>query len=362
MKVLIITGSYPPDKCGVGDYTAHLANALVSKKNIEVNVLTGTGAIALVDEDSQVRILHKVSNWRNRNLLDIWRAVKEIHPDIVHIQYPTQGYAGRPPRLLPLILKVMGMPIVQTWHEYFHGSGVSWPNLMGCDALIYARPDFLQKIPCWIRACLFSTPMFYVPNASTIPVVSLNKEQANNIKQELSSGHPIVCFFGFAHINKGIEYLFEIADPQKHHLVLICDLNDNDCYQANILRLINQKSWAGKVTVTGFQSAQRVGEILAVADAVVFPFPDGAGEWNTSLKAAEAAGVFSLATTKNTLMLGYHEKTNTYFSGCDQILDLQNALNKYLGVRSQALTVNEWERIALTHVQIYEQLIKIKRR
>jgi len=87
-----------------------------------------------------------------------------------------------------------------------------------------------------------------------------------------------------------MDRLFEIADPAKHHLVLICDLRETDPYQANILRLANQTPWAGKVTVTGFQSAQRVGEILAAADAILFPFPAGAGEWNTSLIALRPLG------------------------------------------------------------------------
>lgn len=356
VKVLIITGSYPPDKCGVGDYTSRLANALASRQHIEVGVLTGIGPANTI-EDSQTRLFRTVTHWRNRNLLEVWHVVSKFRPDVVHVQYPTRGYAGRPPRLLPAFLKLLGLPVVQTWHEYYHESGVSWPNLLACDALIYARPDFPQKLPRWVKRYLSNTPVVYVPNASTIPVISLSAEQTGNIKQALSGGQPIVCFFGFAHINKGVERLFEIADPEKHHLVLICDLNETDPYQAHILRLINQEQWIGKVTVTGFQPAQRVGEILAVADAVVFPFPGGAGEWNTSLKAAEAAGTFSLATTQDSKLFGYHEDKNTFFSGCDQVMDLRNALSKYLGRRNRSLAKDEWEECAMAHEKIYGRLL-----
>lgn len=356
VKVLIITGSYPPDKCGVGDYTSRLANALSSRHKVEIGILTGTGSAGAI-EDTQVKVFRTITKWKNRNLSEVRRAISEFHPDVVHIQYPTQGYGGRPPKLLPVLLKLMGLPVIQTWHEYFYASGVSWTNLLACDALIYVRPDFPQKIPRWVSRCLSRTHMVYVPNASTIPAVSLNDEQILNIRSNLSGGRPIVCFFGFAHINKGLERLFEIADPAKHHLVLICDLSGNDGYQANILRLANQPPWAGKVTITGFQSSQRVGEILAVADAVVFPFPDGAGEWNTSLKASEAAGAFSLATTRNATLLGYHENINTYFAGCDQTMVMRNALNKYLGRRNRVQIEDEWERVALEHEKIYEQSI-----
>ena len=357
MRVLLITGSYPPDKCGVGDYTFHLANALAARPKVEVGVLTNAGHANAFD-DNLVKVFRTVSGWRNKSLLEVRHVVSDFHPDVVHIQYPTQGYGGCPPQLLPALLRLIGVPVVQTWHEYYHESGVSWSNLLACNALIYVRPDFPQKIPRWITKCLSNIPVVYVPNASTIPVVLLSEEEAGTIRKSLSGGRPIVCFFGFAHVNKGLEHIFEIADPEKHHLVLICDLSSQDAYQTNILRLANQAPWAGKVTVTGFQSSQRVGEILAVADAVVFPFPNGAGEWNTSLKASEAAGAFTLATTKDTTLFGYHENNNTYFAGCDQILDLQNALNKYLGRRNRTQTENEWGRIALAHEQIYEQIVK----
>lgn len=341
----------------MGDYAAQLANALASRHKVEVGVLTGIGSDSII-EKNQVTVFRTVTNWRNNNLGEIRRVVLKFHPDIVHIQYPTQGYKGRPPQLLPLLLRLMGVPVVQTWHEYYYESGVSWINLLACNALIYVRPDFSKKVPRWVTRCLSNTPVVYVPNVSSIPVVSLSEEQAFRIKQNLSGGKPIVCFFGFAHINKGIEHIFKIADPEKHHLVLICDLSNQDSYQSKILSLANQPNWIGKVTITGFQTPQRVGEILGVADAVVFPFPDGAGEWNTSLKASEAAGAFTLATTQDTTLLGYHENKNTYFAGCGQIGDMRNALDTYLGRRIRAQTENEWGKSALAHEQIYEQLIR----
>lgn len=358
MRILIVTGAYPPDKCGVGDYTFHLANALAERPGVEVGVLTSLGHGSLMDS-SRVRVFRAMSSWGIRNALQVKRIVSEFQPDIVHIQYPTQGYNGRLPMLLPFFMRIMGLPVVQTWHEHFMGCDVlGWQNLLACDTLIYIRLDLPQKLPAWVSAWLGKTPLVYVPNASTIPVVSISEERARHIKQELSGGKPIVCFFGFAYPNKGVERLFEIADPAKHHMVLICDLNDKHPYQANILQIANQAPWAGKVTLTGFQSDQRVGEILAVADAVVFPFPGGAGEWNTSLKASGAAGAFSLATTQDTTLLGYHENNNTYFAGCDQIMELRNALNKYLGRRNRAQTENVWEKVALAHEQVYERLIR----
>lgn len=360
MRVLIVTGAYPPDKCGVGDYTFHLAEALATRLDVEVGVLTTT-PFGSPSDSSRVRVFRVMPNWLIRRALQVKCIISEFRPDVVHIQYPTQRYNGRLPQFLPLFVRLMGLNVVQTWHEHFTGCGVlGWQNLLACDTLIHVRPDLQQKLPAWVGTLLGKTPLVYVPNASTIPVASLNEAQGQYIKQELSGGKPIVCYFGFAYPNKGVERLFEIADPTKHHLVLICDLSDKHPYQANIWQIANQAPWAGSVTVTGFQTAQRVGEILAVADAVIFPFPDGAGEWNTSLKAAEGAGVFTMATTQNPNILGYHEERNIYFSGCNQISDMRDALTKYLGSRGEPLVDDDWERIALVHEQIYRTICKAK--
>jgi glycosyltransferase involved in cell wall biosynthesis len=356
MRVLIVTGTYPPDKCGVGDYTYCLANALVVRPGMEVGVLTSTGSEIAADA-SLVTVFRAMPNWLIRNLLQVKQTVSKFRPDIVHIQYPTQRYTGRLPKILPLFARLIGIPVAQTWHEHFNGCvHLGWQNLLACDTLIYVRPDLPQRFPAWVRRLLGKTPVVYVPSASTIPVASLNAEQVQDIKQKLSGGKPIVCFFGFAHQNKGVERLFEIADPAKHHLVLICDLNDHEPYQAKILRIANQAPWAGKVTVTGFQSERRVGEILAAADAVVFPFPGGAGVWNTSLTAAKAAGAFTMATTQDTKLLGYNAQENIYFADCDGIPAMREALSKYLGTRREPLVGNEWDRVAFAHEQKYRKI------
>jgi glycosyltransferase involved in cell wall biosynthesis len=153
-----------------------------------------------------------------------------------------------------------------------------------------------------------------------------------------------------------VERLFEIADPKNHHLVLICDLSAKHPYQAHLLEMASKSPWVGNVTVTGFQSALRVGEILAVADAVIFPFPNGAGGWNTSLKAAEAAGAFTIATTQDSNLWGYNEERNIYFAACDDVLDMREAVSLYLGHRVEPKFGDEWARIASDHERIYRLL------
>ena len=44
MRVMLITGSFPPMHCGVGDYTCKLAAALAERADLCVTVLTSRGA------------------------------------------------------------------------------------------------------------------------------------------------------------------------------------------------------------------------------------------------------------------------------------------------------------------------------
>ncbi len=100
----------------------------------------------------------------------------------------------------------------------------------------------------------------------------------------------LIVYFGFASPAKGIESLFEIADPQRHRLVLICDLSAEDTYQASILSLASRGDWTGKVTVTGYLPPEQAGRLLAAADAVVFPFLNGGGEWELLHPRRRSAG------------------------------------------------------------------------
>ncbi|PPC95362.1 MAG: hypothetical protein CTY33_01050 [Methylotenera sp.] len=357
MKVLVITGSYPPDKCGVGDYTYHLVKSLSALNHLELAILTSTYPADDYHVEN-VRILYNKYGWRLRNLFNTRSLIAEFDPDIVHIQYPTIGYTGVLAKYLPVLCKMMGIKVIQTWHEHYVGCGtIGWPNVMSCDGLIYVRPELPVLLPKWAKFWLKSTPQMYVPNAATICIPSLNEDQIHIIRNRLSASKRIVCFFGFANENKGLENLFNIVNPETQHLVLICDLDVRNLYQEKILNIIKQEKWVNNVTVTGFLPNQEVGEILAASDAIIFPFPDGTGVWNTSLKAAENSGVFTIATTKQLELLGYQKDRNIYYCAYDDINSMVGVLDHYIGNRITPNTSYSWEDVSSSHFQFYQKLL-----
>jgi glycosyltransferase involved in cell wall biosynthesis len=162
-------------------------------------------------------------------------------------------------------------------------------------------------------------------------------------------------FFGFVYPDRGTELLFQIADPGQHHLVFISDLNLADVYQKSILEHAKCDPWAGNVTITGYLPAEEVAQILAAADAVVLPFKDGGGMWNTSIRAAISQGTFVLTTAQE--KHGYDSNDNTYYARPDDIADMQNALRTYMGRRNKTTRIglrDDWDSIAQAHLSLYK--------
>jgi glycosyltransferase involved in cell wall biosynthesis len=98
MKILVVSGEYPPMKGGVGRYTKNLVHALAKKKpDIEVSVATGTDAAAPLTSDPSQDTNNNVITTTiyrgtirkgdKRNSDRILQIVSEIKPDVVNIQY-----------------------------------------------------------------------------------------------------------------------------------------------------------------------------------------------------------------------------------------------------------------------------------
>ena len=65
MKLAMVSGSYPPDVCGAGDYTQRLAEAL-EVRGVSVEVITGT-------------------DWGVKNVPRVQRRIRTLGADLTHI-------------------------------------------------------------------------------------------------------------------------------------------------------------------------------------------------------------------------------------------------------------------------------------
>lgn len=362
MKVLIVTGSYPPDKCGVGDYAANLSKSLTQHTNIEVNVLTSVSQEKYSDAIDNLKVFPVMPSW---GVLELFRVVKLLwrqSPDIVHIQYPTQGYAdGLLPCLIPLIAYLMQKKVVQTWHEIY--ANPYDPRILAQaiipGGLIVVRPEYLKKLKPELQWTIKNKHFKFIRNASTIPSVNLSSSEKIKLKNHYKKIQPrLIVFFGFIYEHKGTDLIFDIADPELDQIVIAGEFDRNNSYHQKILNIANNEQWKDKVSVTGFLEPNEIGSLLSVADAVILPFRVGGGEWNTTIHSAVLQKTFVLTTSESAS--GYDEVTNVYYAKIGDIGEMRQALELYAGKyrkHNDKIDVNEWEHIASEHQAMYQRLI-----
>lgn len=361
MRVLLVTGSFPPMRCGVGDYSQNLAEALAGNREVHVGVLTSISGTSKNKAD-RIEMFPIIKKWGLAETLKVIKVIRHWSPDIVHIQYPTQGYGnGLLPWALPMISFLMRKKVVQTWHEGYSRRNAPKLFLKSIvpSGLIFVRLQYETNLHPHLRWAIWKKAPVFIPNASAIPRVERDERMKDVIKKQyLKKQKRLIVFFGFAYPHKGVELLFEIADPALDQIVIAGEIDENGEYFHEIMRLASAEAWLGKVAITGFLPVADVAELLAVADAVILPFRTGGGEWNTSIHGAVLNGVFVITTSLT--QSGYDKKRNVYFAKVDDIQEMRLALSTYAGRRREYdadIDVDEWRKIAKQHCSLYENLL-----
>lgn len=357
MRVLFVTGSVPPMLCGVGDYTARLADEIAMQGQAVIGILTSAGAARIVSQ--QIDVLPVARTWRVGDGLRLLGEILKWKPDIVHIQYPTLGY-GKSwfPYFLPILLKCVGLPVVQTWHEpptrfrFF-------PNALTKDTLIGVEPNFLQRIRRRYAWLVRRKTTHFIPIGSNIPSVEMNEAARAAIRDKYAGpGRRMVVNFGFAYPTKGLELLFQIADSNRDTLVFITAFDpENDPYHRNLMDEMDRAEWRGRVVVTGFLEVGQVAQLLSAADAAVFPFRNGVGMRNGSFLAARAQGTFTITTSSD--RQGFDVAENVFYARPDDLASMRQGLSVNIGRRLDHPFNGDidWREIAAAHVLIYKQCL-----
>jgi glycosyltransferase involved in cell wall biosynthesis len=365
MRILLVTGSYPPMHCGVGDYTGRLAGALACRAGVEVAVLTSRAAAVSGRKDANVELFALLEDWTVREVPKVFAVLRGWRPDIVHIQYPTQGYGrGRLPLLLPLLFRMARVSVVQTWHECrtrLTPGALAWLlcQLPVAGGVIIVRPRLAEMMPRLLRAAFANKIRRFIPNGPAMPRARLEPEERERIRGKVGRpGAAILLYFGFIYPEKGVDRIFDLADPEKDHIVLVGERSHGaaEAYYESLLATADSAAWRGRVTVMGFLPTADAARTIAAADAVVLPFVSGGGEWNTSIQSAQVQGTFVLTTSVE--RNGYDESCNTYFSAPGDTDSMRAALRLYVGRRLQQGVAGDqlWSSICDAHLDLYRAL------
>jgi glycosyltransferase involved in cell wall biosynthesis len=363
MRILLVCGSFPPMRCGVGDYTSMLADALGRRAGVDVAVLTSKGT-SPPRPDVPYRFLAVEEGWRFSDFPVTVRTIRGWSPDVIHFQYPAKGY-GPLQWVLPTLFRAMGYPIYVTLHEYFGekdkgtrlSAALNLPNIVAARGIAVTREDYASLIPPSYARAMRRKYVKHIPIGASVPTCVVGEAEREAIRNRFASSlFSLVSFFGFVSPNKGVDDIFRIADPEFHHIVLLSELDSANPLHARILALATTPPWKGRVSVTGFLPADEIARILACSDSVLLPFRNGSSLGNSTLHAAVSQGTFTLTTSLT--RRGYDPSLNAYFAAPGDIRGLSAALLRYSGKRvprPSDFVDREWDRIAEDHERFYRQ-------
>lgn len=326
-KLLLVAATFPPTRCGVGDYTRRLAAELA--RETHVHVLTGeaedpehqhvhpeslptvgpcppprvVSPPMFLEERERVRIARCVRTW-DWSALDVLRAaIGAMRPDLVSLQYHGEDFLLHPAVChLPAIARAEGVPTVVTLHNLQEPrrDGESTPPL----------EKLLEESAAWITTnALDASELQRRPGAAEKlhEVVSGACLPAPDASVRRPSPGPFrVAYFGFLNPVKGLEHLLGAAallrdEGHPFRLILAAGLHTDASdrlfdYAQRIEAEIERLELHPVLLRLGYLDDPSVSELLLTSHLAVFPFRDGLSGKNASFWSALDHGTPTLTT------------------------------------------------------------------
>lgn len=349
MRIVLISGEFPPLQGGVGDFTNELGKALAELGH-EVHVITSASNNTQPCPERSRRnatrntiIVHRsVHGWGWASWRRIIQLLSEIRPDIINIQYQTAAYGMHPSiNFLPLHLRMSSHPFIRYAHPLttFHDLKVPylfpkagplrwWVNLAlarWSDAAIVTNAEDFARLSTYS----FIRSLSLIPIGSNIspePPAGYDRE-AWRVNRGLKPDDLLLSYFGFLNESKGAETLvralgrlvqrrYDAQSATNTSTGLSTSLQSpisniqlmmvggkvgssdptNVAYLKKIVGLIEELGLTDRVLWTGYTSQPEVSANLLASDICVLPYRDGASFRRGSFMAALAHGLPIVST------------------------------------------------------------------
>ena len=261
--MILITGTYPPEHCGVGDYAQHLFHTVIGSK----------------------WTLFYRRQWRWRDLRTYLAELREMDDRVINLQYPTMGYATS---LVPHVLAICAVLLQRkrlyvTVHEY---SQLGWKGKMALNVLFLMAKEVVFttsfELDCahrhnpWMRKGQVIKIRSNIPSATTIKPMKARQWD--------------VGYFGYIRPLKGLEDFIPVAEElhREGRKVYIMGQAqpEFESFHRPLLRECEKKG----IPYLADMSQEEVANVLADTKIMYLPYPDGLSERRGSFLAAVVNG------------------------------------------------------------------------
>lgn len=360
MKVCMISGSFPGMKCGVGDYTANLSREL-AKDGICIDVITScnpeiTRKIENGSERLAITLYPIMKSWGLENTLLFLKQIRQLKPDIIHVQYQSGIYHDRELILLfPILARFVfpGVPIIVTFHDLQApyilqrllksvSEYILFPWLVLAHAVVVSNhidEKRLRQMVPWIK-----TKIERIPVGANLGVSTGGKKDKVAIwarlgmvnKAILISTFCNVVFMNYIMLFKAMHSL--IKDGHNIRLVVIGgipakslknDQLDKD-YRQRVDALVKKLEISEFLSYTGYLPPSEVSAYLSVSDLCVQLYWKGVSNRNTTFSTILAHGLPTITTLGDEKPEGLIDYRNVIFVPCGNLKALTIALTKLI--------------------------------
>lgn len=311
----IITGEYPPQLGGVGDYTERLAAGLAAQ-GCQVHVWC-PHCHGKSPQHDRVEVHRIAGGFSSDKLFELGESLSQFSsPRTILVEYAPNAFAMRGLNI-PFCFWLLGRCLFAKddvrvmFHEPFFYFGWKRPqrnvlalvNRLMAVVLLAASRVVYVSTPAWecmLRryAWFRQPPMVWLPIPTTIPYYE-SKEAVSTIRRERTGGDSeklILGHFGTygTHMMPDLYQIFVELLQKRANVLGMCLGARGDTFVANVLR--SHPHLQGRLFAPGFLSRKEVSLHLQACDLIIQPYPDGASSRRTSLMAVLVNGVPTITT------------------------------------------------------------------
>lgn len=375
MRIGFISGEFPPQRGGVGDYTRHLSQHL-AKRGLAIHILSHREARS---SDERIHLHPRINHWGGRALQQCRSWADELNLDFVHLQYQTAAYVMSPwVHFLPQALRPR---TITTFHDlrapYLFPKAGPLRKLSVCwlarssAGIILTGPQDREALAPHPHSCV-------IPVGSNIlaPLPADFDAAATRAQYGTDRDNFVLAHFGFAHESKGFTDLLAALSQLRQSGVpailwfigaLLGDSDrQNRAALAQLQGEIERLALSPWVRMSGYLEEDQVRAALTAADVVVLPYRDGAAYHHGSLQAALHAGCAIVTTRPQSTATAFQDGVNLRLVPVDDAYALATVLRDlYLRPKQRetlqtgalALAAEfSWENIAQRHETFYRAL------